>query len=122
MLEIKKRNPNLPYFDPNFNGNYPIDSPVTNDDLMDLYPFASNKAKEDEEYMEEARLITAKFQSGDKGLMALWDHIMSVSKADIKRIYDRLNTTFEIWNGESDADKYTAEMIEYLVNKNLVKA
>ena len=121
MLELKKRKPHLPYFDENFNGEYPITSPVTNDDLMDLYPSASNKAKEDEAYMEEARIMTANFQNGDRGLMALWDRIMDVSKTDIKRIYDRLNTTFEIWNGESDADKYTPEMIEYLEQQGLVK-
>ena len=121
MLELKKRQPNLPYFDDSFKGEYPDISPVTNDDLMELYPTASNRAKEDEEYMEEAREITAKFQSGDRGLMALWHHIMNVSKADIKRIYDRLNTTFEIWNGESDADKYTPELIKYLESKNLVE-
>ena len=121
MLEIKKRNPNLPYFDDNYEGEYPSESPVTNDDLMELYPLASTKAKEDEEYMEEARIMTAKFQSRDKGLMALWEHIMNVSKTDIKRIYDRLNTTFEIWNGESDEDEYIPELIEYLEEKNLIQ-
>lgn len=121
MLELQKRNPNLPYFDEMFEGEYPSESPVTNDDLMELYPYASNRAKTDEIYMEEARTMTAKFQSGEEGLMALWNHIMNVSKPDIKRIYDRLNTTFEIWNGESDADKYTPEMIEYLESKNIVK-
>lgn len=121
MLELKKRHPELPYFDENYIGEYPSESPVTNDELMELYPCASNKAKEDESYMEEARIITAKFQNGNDGLMALWNHIMNVSKTDIKRIYDRLNTTFEIWNGESDADKYTSEMISYLKDKNLVK-
>ncbi len=121
MLEIKKRNPELPYFDELYNGEYPKISPVTNDDLMELYPFASNKAKEDEEYMEEARVMTAKFQDGDKGLMALWEHIMNVSKTDIKRIYDRLNTTFEVWEGESDGNKYIPEMMEYLEGKNLIE-
>lgn len=121
MLEIKKRNPELPYFDESFEGEYPEVSPVTNDDLMELYPYASNKAKEDESYMEEARVITAKFQDGDKGLMALWHHIMNVSKTDIKRIYDRLNTTFEVWEGESDGNKYIPEMIEYLEEKNIVE-
>ncbi len=121
MLEIKKRNPELPYFDDNFNGEYPKESPVTNADLMTLYPFASNRAKEDEAYMEEARNITAKFQDGDKGLMALWNHIMNVSKTDIKRIYDRLNTTFEIWEGESDGNKYVPELTEYLKEKKLVE-
>lgn len=121
MLEIKKRHPELPYFDEEYTSEYPKESPVTNDDLMELYPYASNKAKEDEEYMEEARLITAKFQDGNRGLMALWNHIMNVSKEDIKRIYDRLNTTFEVWEGESDGDKYIPEMIKYLEEKNLVE-
>lgn len=120
MLEIKHRNPNLPYFDESYEGEYPSVSPVTNDDLMELYPFASNKAKEDENYMEEARVITAKFQNGEKGLMALWNHIMKVSKDDIKRIYDRLNTTFEVWEGESDGNKYIPELVEYLEQKNLI--
>jgi len=120
MTEIKHRQPELPYFDESYEGEYPSESPVTNDDLMELYPFASNKAKEDEVYMEEARKMTADFQEGKKGLMALWKHIMDVSKADIKRIYDRLNTTFEVWEGESDGDKYVPEMIEYLEAQNLV--
>ena len=121
MLEIKKRNPELPYFDEKFTGEYPTESPVTNDDLMEIYPIASIKAKEDETYMEEARDITAKFQDGDKGLMALWHHIMDVSKTDIKRIYDRLNTTFEIWEGESDGNQYIPEMVEYLEKQGLVE-
>ena len=105
----------------NYKGEYPKESPVTNEDLMRMYPIASSKAKEDEEYMNEAREITAKFQSGDRGLIALWNHIMAVSKKDIKESYDRLNTTFEVWEGESDADKYVPEMIEYLEKKRLVE-
>ena len=121
MLEIKKEYPDLPYFAENYKGEYPKESPVTNEDLMRMYPIASSKAKEDEEYMNEAREITAKFQSGDRGLIALWNHIMAVSKKDIKDSYDRLNTTFEVWEGESDADKYVPEMIEYLEKKRLVE-
>ena len=120
MTEIKHRFPELPYFDPSYEGEYPDNSPVTNDDLMELYPCASNKSKEDELYMEEARDITARFQDGEKGLMALWNHIMSVSKTDIKRIYDRLNTTFEVWEGESDGNQYIPEMVEYIESKGLV--
>ena len=121
MLEIKKRNPNLPYFDEKYQGEYPKESPVTNDDLMEIYPLASTKAKEDESYMEEAREITSKFQLGDKGLMALWKHIMDVSKEDIKRVYDRINTTFEIWEGESDSYQYIPKTIDILEKQNLVE-
>ena len=121
MLEIKKNHPELPYFDENYQGEYPKTSPVTNEDLMRMYPIASSKANEDEEYMNEAREITAKFQNGDKGLMALWHHIMEVSKKDIKASYDRLNTTFEVWEGESDCNQYVNEMVEYLEDKGLVE-
>ena len=121
MTEIKHRMPNLPYFDPEYNGEYPTESPVTNDDLMEIYPKASTKAKEDEDYMEEARDITSRFQNGEKGLMALWNHIMDVSKADIKRVYDRLNVTFETWEGESDCYKYIPETVEYLEKKGLIE-
>ena len=121
MTEIKHRMPELPYFDPEFKGEYPKESPVTNDDLMEIYPAASTKAKEDEAYMEEARDITYRFQSGEKGLMALWNHIMAVSKADIKRVYDRLNVTFETWEGESDCYKYIPETVEYLEKKGFIE-
>ncbi len=121
MTEIKHRFPDLPYFDENYKGEYPKESPVTNDDLMEIYPLASSKAKEDEEYMEEARVITSKFQNNDRGLMALWNHIMDVSKADIKRVYDRLNVTFETWEGESDCYKYIPETVEYLENKGFIE-
>ncbi len=121
MLELEKRNPNLPYFDPNYEGDYPKDNPVSNATLMEIYPLASTKAKESEEYMEEARDMTARLQNGERGLMVLWQKIMEVSKTDIKRIYDRLNTTFEIWNGESDSAIYIPELITYLESKNLVK-
>jgi len=121
MTEIKHRMPELPYFDKDYEGEYPTESPVTNDDLMEIYPAASSKAKEDEEYMEEARDITSRFQNGEKGLMALWNHIMDVSKADIKRVYDRLNVTFETWEGESDCYKYIPETLEYLEKNGFIE-
>ena len=121
MTEIKHRYPSLPYFDENYQGEYPQDLPITNDDLIEIYPLASTKAKEDENYLEEARLMTLKFQEGTPGLMALWNAIMKISKADIKRVYDRLNTTFDIWEGESDGSKYIPEMTTYLNSLGLVE-
>ena len=121
MTEIKHRYPSLSYFDENYQGEYPQDLPITNDDLIEIYPLASIKAKEDENYLEEARLMTLKFQEGAPGLMALWNAIMKISKADIKRVYDRLNTTFDIWEGESDGSKYIPEMTTYLNSLGLVE-
>ena len=114
ILEIKKRHPELCYFDDNFNGEYPKESPVTNEDLMEIYPTASVKAKEDEEYLEEAREVTKLLQEGHKGYNELWKKIMEVSSADIRKTYDRLNTTFDLWEGESDCYKKIPEMMEYI--------
>ena len=120
MLEIKKRMPDLPYFDPSFDGEYPKESPVTAVDLSEIYPIASGKAKDDEDYMEEAREITLKLQNNDPGYTALWEHIRNTSIEDIKELYDLLNAHFDLWEGESDADKYIDEMIEYLEQNKIV--
>lgn len=118
MLEIKKRLPDLPYFDSTYKGDYPKESPVTAEDLAEIYPCASAKAKQDVDYLEEARQITNKLQSKDPGYTALWKHIVKVSCADIKKVYDLLNAKFDLWEGESDADALIPEMVEYLEENN----
>ena len=56
ILEIKTRHPELAYFKENYN-NEPVNFDITNEDLLELYPVATTKAKENEEIMEEARKI-----------------------------------------------------------------
>lgn len=121
MKEIKDRYPNLPYFDENYEGDYSeVDFEITNEDLEEIYPLASNKSKEDEAYLEEARVITTKFQDGEKGYYELWKKIVDVSKAEIKKIYDKLNVSFEIWNGESDEMAYFDPLIQMYEEKGLL--
>lgn len=112
ITEVKKRQPNLPYFDDNFTGEYPTSSPVTIQDLATLYPEANLKAKSDEEYMAEAKQATLDLQNGKRGYVALCNHILSISKADLKRIYDSLNINFDLWLGESDSKDYCNKLIE----------
>lgn len=118
ILEIKHRMPDLPYFDESFSGEYPSQSPVSPKDLASIYPVASSKAKEDEDYLNEARDITVKLQQGHKGYRALWRHIVNTSCEDIKEVYDLFNTSFDLWEGESDADEYIPEMLDYLEKNN----
>ena len=117
ILEISKRMPELPFFDPNFDGEYP-GCPVTLDELNDIYPFASSKAKEDENYLKEAREMTTRLQNKEKGIYDLFKVILEISVNDIKDIYDKLNATFDLWEGEKDADPYIKEMLDYLINNN----
>lgn len=107
IKEIKDMYPDLPYFDETYTGDYSeVDLPITNEDLERIYPLASNKAKEDEEYLEEAREITVKFQQYERGYYDLLKRIVEISKEDIKKTYEELNVHFEIWNGESDEMKF----------------
>ena len=113
IKEIKEMYPSLPYFDESYTGNYEeVELPITNEDLESIYPQASQKAKEDENYLEEGRIITAKIQNHDKGYYDLWKKIVEISKADIKETYEKLNVNFEIWNGESDEMKYFPALME----------
>ncbi len=118
ILEIKRRMPELPYFDEFFEGEYPSESPVTAEDLAEIYPYASAKAKEDEGYLNEARAITVDLQKGVKGYRALWKHIVKTSGDDIKKVYDLLNTEFDLWEGEAAADEYIPELLDYLEKGN----
>lgn len=122
VLEISKEYPDLPYFDPNYKGDYhELTLPITNEELEKLYPLASSKAKEDESYLEEGRIITAKIQNHERGYYDLWKKIVEISKADIKNVYDILNTEFDLWLGESDAVEYFDELQEIFEKKNLLQ-
>ncbi len=114
ITELKKRQPELPYFDDSYTGEYPEEAPFTISELEEIYPNASAKAKEDEAYQEEAMNATFLLQNGHRGYTALWNHIMTVSKADLKKNYANLNVEFDLWKGESDAQKYIPDMVQHL--------
>lgn len=114
ISEVERRQPDLPYFDENYEGEYPSEAPFTIDELEDIYPYASKLAKSDEKVMDAAKQATVALQQGRRGYMALWNHILNVSVADLKKNYGALNVDFELWNGESDAQKLIPEMIKFL--------
>lgn len=114
ITELKERKPELPYFDENFEGEYPAEAPFTISELEEIYPTASGKAKEDEAYRERALHATYLLQNGHKGYTAIWNHIMHVSVNDLKKNYANLNVDFDLWKGESDAQAYIPDMIDRL--------
>ena len=122
VKEIKDRYPNLEYFDSNYKGDFSdVELPVTNEDLEELYPLASQKAKEDESYLDEGREITNKIQHHERGYYDLWKKIVEISKDDIKEVYNELNVDFELWNGESDAAEYFDDFDKVVREKDLIK-
>ena len=114
ITEIKKRQPELLYFKDGYDGPFPEEAPFTIDNLEEIYPYASAYSKEHEEYLQEAQETTAELQGGHAGYRALWQHILDVSIADLKKNYDKLDVTFDLWKKESDVQDYIPDLIEKL--------
>ncbi|WIY68942.1 arginine--tRNA ligase [Aquidulcibacter paucihalophilus] len=101
-------------------GPFPAESPVSLEDLERLYPAAAAMAKEDPVFRDRARKATAELQGGRPGYRALWAHFVAVSRTALEREFGALGVTFDLWNGESDADPVMAEMIAHLEAKGLL--
>ncbi len=114
ITELQVRQPELIYFDDDYTGDYPKEAPFTISELEEIYPTASAKSKEDEAYKAEAMEATFKLQSGVRGYRALWQHIINVSVADLKKNYENLDVTFDLWKGESDVHDMIPAMVEQM--------
>ena len=116
---LRDRQPGLPYFDEAFSGPYPETAPFTISDLEEIYPAASARSKTDEEFAHRAHEATRKLQEKVPGYYALWQHILRVSVADLRKNYDDLNVSFDVWLGESDAQPYIPQMLKTVEDKHL---
>ncbi|MCG8490660.1 MAG: arginine--tRNA ligase [Sneathiellales bacterium] len=119
IKEIELTKPDLPYFDKNNEGPFPSESPVTVDELQELYPSASARSKEDAAFLERAREATFELQQGHAGYRALWQHMLDVSVAETKIDFDLLGAHFTEWNGEADTNELIPPMLERLKSENL---
>lgn len=118
ICELSKRYPDLVFFDKEYDKEYPNVCPVSLQELNEIYPYASSRAKEDENYLEEARNFTTRLQNREKGIYDLWKTFYNLSVDEIKRVYKLLGCTFDLWEGEYDADPYIKPVLDYLINNN----
>ena len=119
IAQLQDDQPELPYFDDGFTGEYPETAPFTISELEKIYPAASARSKEDEAFAARAHDATYQLQSGKRGYRALWRHILNVSVADMKRNYEKLDVHFDVWLGESDAQPYIPKMLKIIEDKQL---
>ena len=118
ICELSKRYPELVFFDEDYDGTYPTECPITLEELNEIYPYASMRAKEDKNYLEEARDFTTRLQNREKGIYDLWKTFYTLSVNDIKRVYTLLGAKFDLWEGEYDADPYIKPLLDYLISNN----
>lgn len=99
----------------------PAEIEITAEMLNEIYPFASKKSKEDEQFKAKAKANTAKLQSGDEEYISIWKKLVAASCVDMKKNYERLGVDFEYWYGESDAEKYVPQLLDILNEKQLLR-
>ena len=114
ITELKERKPDLVYFDDSYTGSYPKEAPFTLSELEEIYPAASGKSKEDENFKARALEATKKLQDGNRGYRALWHHILNVSVTDLKKNYKNLNVSFDLWWGESTVHDIIPGMVNMM--------
>lgn len=119
IAELNERYPDWKCFSENFNADTDTVEPLSAELLCEVYPFASKKSKENEDFKAKAHTATFELQNGRAGYIALWKEILRVSIADLKDNYSKLDVDFDYWYGESDADKYIPELMKILEDKKL---
>lgn len=100
--------------------NIPLES-LTLDYLERIYPEMSKLCKEDEDVLNECANITKALQEGNEEYGKMWEKICEISINDIKRLYEYLDVSFDLWNGESNSYKYIEPLTNLLNEKKLLK-
>lgn len=121
IAELADRHPEWRCFAEDFDENTDSVAALDVDMLNEVYPYASKRSKEDEGFAAAAHEATFELQNGRAGYLALWREIMRISVADLKANYKKLNVDFELWYGESDADRYIPELMTVLEQKGLLR-
>ncbi len=121
IIEVERRMPELVYFDDAYSGEYPAESPVTLDDLQEMYPAVAARCKNDPEEAERARQATLELQLGRPGYRALWNHFASVSQVSQGRDFEDLGVTFDLWHGESTVHDRVGPLIEGLISAGIAR-
>lgn len=95
---------------------------ITLEILSDLYPKISGLCKENESIKEICANITKELQDGNPEYQNYFRKILEISKEDIKKMYDYLGVSFDLWLGESDAYPFIPEVASSLEKENLLES
>lgn len=121
ISELRRREPQLCYFDESYIGDYPEESPLNIEDLELMYPEASKKCKTDEALMSEAVTCTDQLQKGRPGFVALWKHFVNLSVNTLKLDFERLDVRFDHWLGESFYMDRMSTVVDRLKNERFAE-
>jgi len=121
IAELSERCPQWRCFAEDFDPEKDTVPALNAAELNEIYPFASKRSKSDEAFSQKAHICTYELQNGRAGYYALWKEILRASIADMKQNYEKLGVDFDLWYGESDADRYIPRLMETLTEQGLLR-
>lgn len=89
--------------------------------LGEIYPAASKRKNTDKEFYERAATITAKLQNFEEPYYSMCQVLRSLSCAQVKKNYQKLNCTFDLYDGESTYQPNVETVIGILQDKGLLE-
>ncbi|HGC6779448.1 TPA: arginine--tRNA ligase [Streptococcus agalactiae] len=90
------------------------------DELLKLYVRINAEAETDPSVDEEAREWFRKLEANDPEATELWQWFRDESLLEFNRLYDKMNVTFDSYNGEAFYNDKMEEVLELLESKNLL--
>ncbi len=90
-------------------------SPV--EELERIYVKSYERSQEDEAWRNQARAELVKLQKGDPENVALWEKFVGLSMSEFEKIYQRLDVSFDVVNGESHYRDCLAGIVDELEEK-----
>ena len=85
-----------------------------------IYPKASKKYNQNEEFKLRAQEVNRLLNNGDQNLLKSWKVIKNISIQNLKENFKLLNHTFDYWLGESDVNDLIPDMIVDLKKKKKI--
>jgi len=94
---------------------------VTLDMLGELYPAASKRKNVDPEFYERAATVTAKLQNLEEPYYSMWQKLRALSVKQVRKNYEKLNCTFDLYDGESSYQANVGTIMNILEKKGLLE-
>ena len=94
---------------------------VTLQMLGEIYPAASKRKNVDQEFYERAATVTAKLQNLEEPYYSMWQKLRALSVKQIQKNYEKLNCTFDLYDGESSYQANVDNVLKILETKGLLE-
>lgn len=96
-------------------------SKITIQDLEKIYPEASILSKKDSNFLKSAQELNFKLNNKDLQIYRDWEYLYKISTKEIKKTLSIFEHTFDIFEGESNANDYIDPLLKSLKSNNLIE-